>query len=197
MSDLRLVVTWVNVRLGLVRRLIGSLKTDQAPQSIGKRSERKSDSHVKSSLSFCLALFKERFLIITFFLTFIAGPRFLEFYGNGWLQVIRFKRHVRAFVSGHMWSRSQWRVWALRYTGVNSKWYPGRIGCAKSKHDIQQEGRTCFPSQECKDRYIGVEVSSPPFRQSGWRQSTTFGSDWWVVCFSCSRLGNGISSSEV
>ena len=71
------------MRLGLVRRLIGSLTTDQAPQSIGKRSERKSDSHAKSSLSFCLALFKERFLIITFFLTFIAGPRFPEFYSSG------------------------------------------------------------------------------------------------------------------
>ena len=36
MSDLRLVVTLVNVRFGLVRHLIGSLTTDQAPQSIGK-----------------------------------------------------------------------------------------------------------------------------------------------------------------
>ena len=32
MSDLRLVVTCVNVRLGLVRQLIGSLTTDQATQ---------------------------------------------------------------------------------------------------------------------------------------------------------------------
>ena len=197
MSDLRLVVTWLNVRLGLVRHLIGSLTTDQAPQSIGKWSERKSDSHVKSSLSFYLVLFKAALLNCNFFQTFIAGPRFPEFYSSWSLQVIRFKRPEGAFVPGHMWSRSQWRVWALRYIGVNSKWYRGRFGCAKSKHDIQHEGRTCFPSQECKDRYIGVEVSSPPFRQSGWRQSTTFGRDWWVVCFNCSRLGNEISSSEV
>ena len=36
MSDLRSVVTRVQVRLGLVRHLIGSLTTDQAPQSMGK-----------------------------------------------------------------------------------------------------------------------------------------------------------------
>ena len=39
---------------------------------------------------------------ITFFLTFTAGPRFPEFYSSGSLQVIRFKRHEGAFVSGHM-----------------------------------------------------------------------------------------------
>ena len=50
-----------------VRHLIGSLTTDQVPQSIGKRSERKSDSHFKSSLSFCLALFKAALLSNTFF----------------------------------------------------------------------------------------------------------------------------------
>ena len=50
-----------------VRHLIGSLTTDQVPQSIGKRSERKSDSHFKSSLSFCLALFKAALLNNTFF----------------------------------------------------------------------------------------------------------------------------------
>lgn len=33
MSDLRLVVASVNVRLGLVWHLIGSLTKDQAPQS--------------------------------------------------------------------------------------------------------------------------------------------------------------------
>ena len=52
--------------LGLVRHLIGSLTTDQAPQSIGKRSKHKSDSHVKSPLSFHLLLFKAVFLNYNF-----------------------------------------------------------------------------------------------------------------------------------
>ena len=90
------------MRLGLVRHLIGSLTTDQAPQSIGKRSERKSDGHMKSSLSFCLLLFKAAPLNYFFFQTFIAGPRFLEFFSSGSLQVIRFKRPKGAFVPGHM-----------------------------------------------------------------------------------------------
>lgn len=37
-----------------------------------------------------------------FFQTFIAGPRFPEFYSSGSLQVIRFKRREGAFVPGHM-----------------------------------------------------------------------------------------------
>ena len=90
------------MHLGLVRHLIRSLTTDQAPQSIGKRSERKSDSHVKSSLSFCLALFKAALLNYNFFQTFIAGPRFPELYSSGSLQVTRFKRREGAFVPGHM-----------------------------------------------------------------------------------------------
>ena len=90
------------MRLGLVRHLIGSLTTDHAPQSIVKRSERKSDSHVKSSLSFCLVLFKAALLNYNFFSKFIAGPRFPEFYSSGSVQVIRFKRPEGAFVPGHM-----------------------------------------------------------------------------------------------
>ena len=90
------------MRLGLVRHLIGSQTTDQAPQSIGKRSERKSDSHVKSSLSFCIVLFKTALLNYNYFKTFIAGPRFPEFHSSGSLQVVRFKGPEGAFVPGHM-----------------------------------------------------------------------------------------------
>ena len=64
------------MRLGLVRHLIGSLTTDQAPQSIGKRNERKSDSHVKSSLSFCLVLFKVALLNYDFFSNVYCWPTF-------------------------------------------------------------------------------------------------------------------------
>ena len=116
LTNLRLVVTWVNVRLGLVHYLIDSLTTDQAPQSIGKWSECKSDGHVKSSVSFCFVLFKAEHLNCNFFF-------------KGLLQV-----HV---------SQS---------STVADHW---------------------------------------------WRQSTAFGSNWWVVCFDFSRLSNEMSSSEV
>ena len=57
--------------------------TDNRPRpSINTKSERKSDSHVKSSQSFYLVLFKAALLNFNFFQMFIAGPRFPEFYSS-------------------------------------------------------------------------------------------------------------------
>ena len=100
---------WLEFSSDMIKRAFGFSSpfdwltdNNQAPQSIGKWSERKSDSHVKSSLSFYLVLFKAARLNYNFFQTFIAGPPFPEFYSSWSLQVIRFKWPEGAFIPGHM-----------------------------------------------------------------------------------------------
>ena len=164
------------MRLGIVRHLIGSLTTDQAPQSIRKSTEQ-SYSNVKFFLSFSLVLSKAALLNYNLFL-----KRLLQVHVS---QSSTVADHCRSYALNDPKELSFQATYDHNHSDVCERGatLASTLNDIDKALDAQSQNMTSnrkeelFSSQECKDRCIPMGVSSPPFCQSGWHQSTAFGTD--------------------